>query len=152
MRRVERTAWRVVLAAVAACAMGLAPAGCRRIKRCPEGFTEQAAGDTGIWCRQPAGNTALYLMLHTRNGNDGKPGPLRMTCRFVDGRLQGPFESLHPNGKPQVKGQYRDGKKAGVWLQTDPWGGKIADGEYRDGVLVAGAPTGIASLCESVTP
>jgi hypothetical protein len=146
LRRVERSAWRVALAVVAG-GLGLAAPACRGgVKHCPQGHTEQAAGDTAVWCRQPGGNNALYLMLHARNG------PLRMTCRFAGGVLNGPFESLHPNGKPHVKGEYRDGKKAGLWVQTDPFGSKLAEGEYRDGVLVAGAPTGIASLCEAVKP
>jgi hypothetical protein len=140
MTRVERSAVVVLVAACAALA-----AGCRR-RQCPDGFDEQRAGDVGVWCRQSGGNNALYIMFHP---GGHKP---RMHCRFAGGVPSGAFESWHPNGKPQVKGQYRDGRKQGVWVQTDEFGGKLADGEYRDGTLVAGAPVGLASLCEALKP
>jgi hypothetical protein len=140
LTRVERSAVVVAIAAL------VLAAGCRQGKYCPSGYDTQPAGDVGVWCRQRGGGDALYIMFH--------PGgrQARMHCRFVNGVPSGAFESWHPNGKPEVKGQYRDGRKQGKWLQTDQFGGKLADGEYRSGTLVAGAPVGLASLCESLKP
>ncbi len=119
----------------------------RRRTLCPEGMQQVAVNEAArsIWCEGKNGE-ARWIERHAQGG------ARRQSCAFEKGVLSGPFESWHANGSAWIIGSYLGGKKVGRWLQRDPNGGKVAGGAYRNGELIEGAPVGVASLCETVTP
>jgi hypothetical protein len=45
----------------------------------------------------------------------------------------GPYVVMHANGRPHLRGEYRDGVATGVWKTWYPGGAQSGEAEFRDG-------------------
>ena len=78
------------------------------------------------------------------NHGDGSPKVRYGTD--AEGRRDGPYEELFPDGTPKVKGTYLAGEKHGNWTTRNESGKVVESATYRNGVLhgpyTAGFPSG----------
>jgi hypothetical protein len=59
-------------------------------------------------------------------------------CSYVNGVLDGPFQTFWGNGQVRKTGQYKDGKRTGKLIERDSDGFVIRDQVYEDGKIVSG--------------
>jgi antitoxin component YwqK of YwqJK toxin-antitoxin module len=81
---------------------------------------------------QAPGSAEVVVETHP----DGTPRIERTVLREPDGRLvdHGPWESFHPGGKRESKGDYEQGKRVGAWEFRWPDGRMRARGPFQDGL------------------
>jgi hypothetical protein len=112
---------------------------------CPQGLypvkDRSVVGKT-LWCESKDKLRSQWIEWHKGTTK------LRQSCSYRDGKPEGSFTALHPEGKPWVQGQFSGGQKVGKWKQWDVGGNEVAEGEYASGRLVAGAPVGAMADCE----
>ncbi|RVV97309.1 hypothetical protein EKE94_14960 [Mesobaculum littorinae] len=63
----------------------------------------------------------------------GMNGERQSLETFVDGTLDGPFETRASDGSLMEKGRYDAGRKAGPWHEREPYGREVWRGSYEDG-------------------
>ncbi|NMC40121.1 MAG: hypothetical protein GYA43_02950, partial [Bacteroidales bacterium] len=62
-------------------------------------------------------------------------GIIFLRATYSDGKLNGPYEIFHSNGKPQYKGQYSNDRREGKWFIYNPDGTLRKELNYVAGLV-----------------
>jgi hypothetical protein len=113
-------------------------AGCGARVRADDWWTAAQACPGGQLVREPVGATGTNIYCEVDGERTGRrtallPDGTRGDGRYVHGKRDGAWEVRYPNGKPKVRGAYRDDEMVGEWIRYWSNGTPGIRGVYEHG-------------------